>query len=197
MARSIADLQYEPGWTVRHARERYFGANGFASDGGYSDKWVRVQLGPLPLVFPNLPSRVRAVRIHDLHHIATGYRTDNAGEFEISAWEIGSGCRDYWAAWFLNLSGMGAGLYRCPRRCFAAFVRGRHGKNLYGRYDEALLERTVAELRADTVADDAPARATASDLASFAGYTALGCVLALTWFLPPIALCAALYALLG
>jgi hypothetical protein len=196
MARSIADVTYEPDWTLRRARDRYFRANGFAPDGGYSDKWVRVQLGPLPLVFPNPPSRVRAVRIHDLHHIATGYRTDNVGEFEISAWEVASGCRDYWAAWFLNLSGMGAGLYRCPRRCFAAFVRGRHTRNLYGRYDEALLERTVAELRADAGTAAPVPRATAADVAAFAFYTALGCVLGLSWFVPPLLALALGYVLL-
>ena len=49
--------------------------------------------------FPNTPSRKRAVRYHDLHHALTGYATDLTGEFEISAWEIGSGCADHVAAW--------------------------------------------------------------------------------------------------
>ena len=196
MARRIAEQSYEPDWTLREARELYFRANGFAPDGGYSDKWVRVQLGPLPLVFPNVPSRVRAVRIHDLHHIATGYQTDNVGEFEIGAWEVASGCRDYWAAWFLNLSSMAAGLFRCPRRTFRAFVRGRHTRNLYGRYDESLLERTVAELRADTVGVSHEEAASASDVASFVFYAVLGSLLGLSWFLPLIAMLALGYALL-
>jgi hypothetical protein len=198
MARTIdRSVTYEPHGTLRQARDLYFRANGFPRDGGYTDKWVRVQLGPVPLVFPNLPSRVRAVRIHDLHHIATGYHTDNAGEFEIGAWEVASGCRDYWAAWFLNLSSMAAGLFRCPVRTFRAFVRGRYTRNLYGRYDESLLERTVAELRADTVEGAHAAKATAADVASFVGWSALACALGALWFVPSLSLLALLYALLG
>jgi len=196
VARAIAEQRYEPHWTVRQARALYFSANGFAADGGYGDKWVRVQLGPVPLVFPNLPSRVRAVRIHDLHHIATGYRTDNPGEFEIGAWEVGSGCRDYWAAWFLNLSAMGAGLFRCPGRCYRGFVRGRHCRNLYGRYDDALLERTLVELRADMDIERAVPGATPRDVLSFVAFAALACVATALWLLPLLAACGLFYALL-
>ena len=45
----------------------------FGDDGGYSKRWVRIELGKIALSFPNLPSRVRAVRFHDLHHVLTGY----------------------------------------------------------------------------------------------------------------------------
>src|SRR4030095_2853358 len=60
-------------------------------DGGYSDRWVRVETKPIPFYFPNWPSRVAAARLHDLHHIATDYETDWPGEAEIAAWEIASG----------------------------------------------------------------------------------------------------------
>jgi ubiquinone biosynthesis protein Coq4 len=39
------------------------------------------------------------VRLHDLHHLVTGYPTDWKGELEISAWEIAGSCRGYVAAW--------------------------------------------------------------------------------------------------
>jgi hypothetical protein len=39
-------------------------------------------------------------------------------------------------------------------------------------------------------------RATRADIAAFAGYTALGCVLCLAWLVPPLAVLALGYALL-
>jgi len=58
--------------TVRDARARYFAANRF-DERGYADRWVRLQAGPIPIFIPNTRSRVRAVRVHDVHHVVTGY----------------------------------------------------------------------------------------------------------------------------
>lgn len=144
----MALVHYDEGLTMREARALYFEVNRFGADGGYGDAWVDFKLGPLPVPFPNTRARVRAVRYHDLHHVLTGYRTDFPGECEISAWEIGGGCTDHWVAWLLNLSGMGAGLFFMPRRVVKAFYRGRHTGNLYrGEYGEALLGRSVEEMR--------------------------------------------------
>jgi len=140
-------MPYELSMTVREARAHYFEDNHFGVDGGYGDKWVKLKLGPIPLVIPNTASRKVAVRYHDLHHIVTGYRTDWVGEFEISAWEIGSGCKDMIAAWVLNWGGMMGGIYLCPRRCLQAYVRGCNTQNLYGYELEPLLQETVGDLR--------------------------------------------------
>src|SRR5688572_7376869 len=99
-------VHYAETESMSDARAAYFKANGFGADGGYSDAWVDFKLGPVPFPFPNTKARVRAVRYHDLHHVLTGYGTDILGEFEISAWEIGAGCKDFVAAWQLNLGGM-------------------------------------------------------------------------------------------
>jgi len=155
--------------TLAHARDDYFRANNFGPNGGYDDAWVDFKLGPIPMPFPNTPSRKRAVRFHDLHHALTGYATDVRGEFEISAWEIGSGCADHVAAWYLNLSGMVGGLFAAPRRTFAAFVRGRHSRNLYrAAYDDALLRRRVADVRHELGLDASPPPARAADVGWFA-----------------------------
>jgi hypothetical protein len=130
------------------ARGRYFAANGFPSDGGYSARWVRIALGPVPIYIYNSTSRVRAVRLHDLHHVLTEYDTTLIGEAEIGAWELGSGCKDYVAAWFLNFGAVLIGLWLSPGRVREAFARGRRTGNLYGRtFDDALLQRSVGELR--------------------------------------------------
>ena len=47
------------------------------------------------MTFPNTDSRKRAVPLHDLHHILTGYKTDWMGEAEIGAWELRAGCNSF------------------------------------------------------------------------------------------------------
>jgi len=141
-------LLFDSSSTVREARDRFFRDNGFG-DGGYEDRWVKLKLGPIPLRFPNTTQRRRAVPLHDLHHIATGYGTTWTGEAEISAWELGAGCRDYWAAWVLNAGGLAYGLFIAPRRVLLALKQGRRSRSLYhDGWNEELLEMTVGELRA-------------------------------------------------
>jgi hypothetical protein len=168
---------YEATMTVREARKRYFEVNHFGADGGYNDTWVDFHLGPLPMPFPNTQARRRAVRYHDLHHIVTNYNTDTLGEFEISAWEIGAGCKDFYAAWQLNLGGLFAGAVSAPRRTFRAFVRGLHSQSLYEIADvESLLDKTVADVREMTGADQSPPPAGAREYALFL----MACLLGLT-----------------
>jgi len=162
------------GLTVRDARARYFVANGF-DERGYADRWVRLQAGPIPLFIPNTRSRVRAVRVHDVHHVVTGYATTFAGEAEIGAWEIASGCADHGAAWVLNLLALPIGLARVPRATFRAFIRGRQSTNLYRRtIDDALLDRPVDTLVGELRLDRAPGSATPADVAAFIGWSVLG-----------------------
>ncbi len=165
----MAAFAAAPSDTLAAARDAYFRVNGFGDDGGYDAAWVDFKLGPIPMPFPNTPSRKRAVRFHDLHHALTGYATDVRGEFEISAWEIGSGCADHIAAWQLNLSGMVGGLFVIPRRTWRAFVRGRQSRNLYREsYDDALLSRRVADVRRELGLDAPLGPARAADAAWFA-----------------------------
>lgn len=159
--------EYARDMTMQTARDRYFEANGFGADGGYNDAWVDFKLGPVPLPFPNTAGRVEAVKFHDLHHVLTGYETNALGEFEISAWEVAAGCKGYVAAWALNLSGMSAGLVAAPRRTFAAFVRGRRSRALYGEAFDSLLDETVGDMRARFIGE-ATGPATVADIAAFA-----------------------------
>ncbi|MCA9599858.1 MAG: hypothetical protein KC776_41415 [Myxococcales bacterium] len=161
--------------TLRALRDEYFRSNGFGEDGGYSAAWVDFKLGPIPFPFPNSPARRKAVPYHDLHHLLTGYGTDFLSELEISAWEIGAGCKNVWIAWHLNLSGMATGAALIPRRVFRAFVRGRRSETLYGRDLEALLSMTPQQL---TQAAEPP-RARVSDVLLFALSLSAGGVLAL------------------
>jgi hypothetical protein len=133
--------------TVREAREKYFRDSGLSAD-GYTARWVKLRVGPIPLAFPNTSGRVRAVKLHDLHHVATGYDTSWRGEAEIAAWELAAGCGRYVAAWVLNAFAALLGIAIAPRRTLAAFKRGRVSRSLYHReFDDSLLDLTVSELR--------------------------------------------------
>ena len=190
--------QANPDDTLLRARDDYFRANEFGADGGYDDAWVDFKLGPIPMPIPNTPSRKRAVRFHDLHHALTGYATDVRGEFEISGWEIGSGCADHVAAWQLNLSGMVGGLLVIPRRTWRAFLRGRQSRNLYrATYDDALLSRRVADVRRELGLEAPLAPARASDVAWFAAASLAGLLIGLVMMalVVPIAVVANVAAL--
>jgi hypothetical protein len=155
--------------TLREARRQYFASNRFGDDGGYGDAWVDFKLGPLPFPFPNTPARIRALRYHDLHHVLTGYETTTIGEFEIGAWELGAGCKNFAAAWVLNLAGVASGMVVAPHKVFRAFVRGRRSRSLYGEDLDDLLDVTVAEGRKRFVAPhgDRPQGAGIVDAALF------------------------------
>jgi hypothetical protein len=134
--------------TLREARAQYFRDNGLDEDGGYDRKWVKVRIGPLPVVFPNTNARRAALLPHDLHHVATGYGTSLVGEAEIGAWELASGCRGYYAAWILNLGAVVTGLFLAPRRVGRAFLRGWRSTNLYHvGIDAGWADDTVDALR--------------------------------------------------
>ena len=168
--------------SLLEARAAYFLEQRMPADGGYAARWVKLQAGPVRFAFPNSDARRRAVRFHDLHHLLTGYQTSWRGEAEIGAWEIASGCRDHWAAWFLNLQVFALGLVIAPRASFRAFVRGRRSRNLYDAvYDDALLARPVAAVRAELGLDANPPRpATPTERLCFLlwGGAALGLALA-------------------
>jgi hypothetical protein len=174
----IKRVEYDPSHTLREARDVYFAANGFPAGGGYEAKWVDFELGPIPMPFPNTDSRRRAVKLHDLHHLLTGYQTDIWGEFEISAWEVGAGCRDYYAAWALNLGGMAAGVLTKPKRIWHAFLRGRRSRSLYATgFSEALLDRRLGEVRAECSLDKRQVElepANARDILAFLFYWQVG-----------------------
>ena len=164
--------------TLREARDAYFAASGFDTS-TYTDAWVELTFLRLPLRFPNTAQRRAVIERHDLHHALTGYDSTWAGEAEIGAWEVSTGCGRLATAWALNLSAMSIGLVIHPVRTFRAFVRGGRTSNLYGSpLDRAVLEEEVETVRQRLglgAASSRP-RASASDVARFsvAGLAALG-----------------------
>src|SRR5688572_29212059 len=92
---------YDDSLKIKDALQVYFTRYHF-KNGGYDLKWFTIKMGPVYFPLPNIKSRVDAVKIHDIHHLVTGYEANMKGEVEIGGWEIASGCERYTAAWLLN-----------------------------------------------------------------------------------------------
>jgi len=152
------------------ALRQHLAASGLPLDSGVAQRWIRVRFLGIPVVFPNFDARRAVLVTHDVHHLLTGYRTDWRGEGEIGGFEIASGCKQFWAAWFFNLGGFLFGLVIAPRRTFAAFVRGRRCSNFYGADPRRLLERTVDGARRELGLDLEMGPATAGDALAFLGW---------------------------
>lgn len=138
-----------PSAYVRDALGAYLSENGFTVV-TYDEAWAKFGFFGIPLWIPNRWGRPRALRFHDLHHVATGFGTDNTGEGEISCFELGSGLRG--AGLYASLiitSGALLGFCISPTRALRAFRGGRTARSLFcvhHEYDE-LLAMTVGELR--------------------------------------------------
>jgi hypothetical protein len=89
---------------VQEARDLHLAANGFYLR-DYEAPTFTIRIFGLSLKFPNAEAHKRAVPLHDLHHLVTGYRTDWVGEAEIGAWELRGGCNSF-ITYFLNGSGV-------------------------------------------------------------------------------------------
>ncbi len=137
--------------TVKDALGHLFQQYGIPSD-AYTASHFTIPVGRIEFRFPNIPARVKVAQFHDLHHILTGYPTTWLGEAEIGAWELATGCRGYFIAWFLNGGAAFVGLFLNPKAVIRAFRRGwKTPTNLYHDFVYTdLLDLTLGELRKKT-----------------------------------------------
>ena len=136
--------------SVQSALDAYLDENGFTTV-EYDARTVTVTFWGASFTLPNLASRRLAIRFHDLHHVMTGYGTDPAGEFEVSAWELRRGIRVF--GFYVRLIIMGgalAGMLIYPRRTWAAWKAAkpapRFSRPTLDLY-HALMELSVSALR--------------------------------------------------
>ena len=168
-------MRFENTRIVRDARTEFFRRAGLPGDGGYAARFIHFRIGILSFVLPNSAARKKAVPLHDLHHLATGYDTTWTGEAEIAAWELASGCHSYPAALLLNLLAFPLGLLIAPVRTWCAFRRGRSSENLYNsRWDEAWLDASLGSLRARLFLDVDRRTWNAGDVVLFVVYALPG-----------------------
>lgn len=134
---------------VGEALDAYLEENGF-DKALYDAKWTPASFLGVPVPVPNTKKHRAAIMRHDLHHVATGFGTDLAGEAEISAWEARRGFSNVGLYTTGIIAGLAlVGLVAWPRRALRA-ARAPGRRNLFRddlAYDE-LLAMTVGELRA-------------------------------------------------
>lgn len=146
------ELLYKPSLTISDAKNLYYNVNNLSLDGGEGDRWAYAVVRGIRLRgFPSSRSRMEALRRHDLHHLINDCSTSQVDEALVAAWELGSGCQNFWVAWWLDLQAFGFGaLFLAPKQCFKRFVLGRNSRNFFGEpLSESWSLRTVGELRAE------------------------------------------------
>jgi hypothetical protein len=121
--------------TVGEALRAFRAANALGQDERRAPVW-EVRLGRFCFWLPHFAWRRRAIDVHDVHHLLTGYPCTLAGEIRIAAWEFGAGRYPHWGATLFCLPLVIAGFLFMPRAALAAFRRGRAGRSLYA--DETL-----------------------------------------------------------
>lgn len=134
--------------TMLAARDDYMAENGFEV-ADYTLPTVQLKAFGVYREFPNTPNRQWAIPLHDLHHVATGYGTDFAGEAEVGAWELRAGCETP-VVYGLNAAAAIIGMFVAPLRVIAAFRAAKGARSLYRAPVpmEKALAMTVGELRA-------------------------------------------------
>jgi hypothetical protein len=105
---------------------------GFGDALGSRPRTVPVYTGCILVPLPNIETRRRFLKYHDIHHLVTGYSVGRIGEGELSAWELGAG-----SAFIsptietMNLIALSTGLVLKPTRMWRAFKRGCRSFTLY------------------------------------------------------------------
>lgn len=118
--------------TLKEELAAFYRRCGFADTADRQACTVPVYTGCLLVPLPNIETRHRYLKYHDLHHIVTGYSTGRIGEGEVSAWELGSGSMlNSPLLGTMNLIALSTGLVLEPRRMWRAFRRGCRSRNLY------------------------------------------------------------------
>ena len=158
--------------TYKEILDSYFKEKKLGEKGGYYSPFYDADFWGVTLVLPNFKGRKRALMRHDIHHIITNYDVNLYGEFEIGAWEIASGCSNYFGVFLLNLIAIPPGMIFIPRRTINAYFSGRRSKNLYQSEltDEDLMEMSETEVFGITHFYKGKVRYTFWDAITFIGW---------------------------
>lgn len=149
--------------TLKEELAAFYRRCGFADTADRQACTVPVYTGCLLVPLPNIETRHRYLKYHDLHHVATGYSTGRIGEGEVSAWELGTGSMlNSPLLGAMNLIALSTGLVLEPKRMWRAFRRGCRSRNLYPQgmrtkidsehwHDLPALRQELLESRRDTL----------------------------------------------
>lgn len=159
----------------------FYQRSGFGEVIGRRPLTVPVYTGCLLVPLPNIETRRRYLKYHDLHHLVTGYSVGRLGEGEVSAWELGTGSALVSPLLgTMNLIALSTGLILQRKRMWRAFVRGCASRNLYPAKTRADVDggrwADVAGLKADFDRKNPPRVPMALRAAEFGAYAAVSMV---------------------
>ena len=169
----------------------FYRKSGFGDAVGVGPKSVRVYTGCLLVPMPNIETRRRYLKHHDLHHLITGYSVGRIGEGEVSAWELGSGSfLAHPLLGVMNLIALSTGLVLARERMWRAFRRGCRSRHLYAAATRADVDRgrwpDLVALRAATL-EVRPERGFAASRAlEFAAYAIAATLIHATIAVPAV-----------
>lgn len=132
----------------------FYTKSGFGPVVGKRPKTVSVYTGCILVPLPNIETRSKYLKYHDLHHLMTGYSVGRIGEGEVSAWELGTGSfLSSPLLGMMNLIALSTGLFLEPKKMWAAFEQGCRSKNVYSASTRAAIDRdawaSVEQMRHD------------------------------------------------
>jgi len=116
---------------IDHALTEFYKESGFEIETGKRPAFVEVFVGCMLIPLPNVETRRKYIKYHDLHHVINGYDASQVGEGEVSAWELGTGSLLHPILMFMNLIAISTALAVAPRRVFKAYLVGCKSRNLY------------------------------------------------------------------
>ena len=127
--------------TLNAELQAFYQKSGFGDNIGKRTLTVPVYTGCMLVPLPNIETRHRYLKYHDLHHLITGYSVGRIGEGEVSAWELGTGSfRASPLLGIMNLIALSTGLFLARQRMWQAFVRGCGSRNLYSVSDRGAVD---------------------------------------------------------
>lgn len=174
--------------TIQQRLSDFYVENDFEDDGGLQSNVAWLKVGKIYIPIPNPEARKRALWMHDVNHVATGYSTFWIGETAISGWELATGG---WGknifVWMIIMGGFLIGIFIYPVSTFKAFLRGRNCRSVIGLglSKKELMNLEVEKLKNLTGLDkNIDYKASIKDILSFTAWV----LLALSAYLLPLLL---------
>ena len=145
--------------------EYFYHNSGFGPALGKRPLTVKVYTGCLLVPMPNIETRNKYLKYHDLHHLITGYSIGRIGEGEVSAWELGTGSfLTNPLLGVMNLIALSTGLVLNKKRMWQAYLRGSASRNVYSSADRQGVDagrwQSLEALQTHCLPDRVPKRAT-------------------------------------
>ena len=169
----------------------FYARHNFGDTLGARPRTVPVYTGCLLVPLPNIESRSKYLKYHDLHHLVTGYTVGRIGEGEVSSWELGTGSmRVSPVLGFMNLIALSTGWVLDRERMWKAYAHGMQSRNVYTRAMRGAVDdgkwASLEDLRAEILGDSPVTRPSWAQRTTFRVYIGLSLLIHATIAIPAV-----------